>query len=196
MKSEGKKISRTNWRYYARTLHRDFGYVFASLIIIYSLSGIALNHIKDWNPDFSIERKDISLPDKVNRKEDVTEKTVLHWAELVGEKHYLTYDFPTDNQIKIYFDNASMLINLGEKSANYEKLSRRMIFYESNLLHRNVLAWWKWISDIFALSLILITILGIFILRGEQGIFGRGGWLLITGITVPVIGIAIYYISS
>ena len=41
--------------------HRDLGYFFSVLILIYCISGIALNHVDDWNPDFIISKKNISF---------------------------------------------------------------------------------------------------------------------------------------
>ena len=35
-----------------RVSHRDIGYLIAGLTIIYALSGIALNHKNDWNPNY------------------------------------------------------------------------------------------------------------------------------------------------
>jgi len=42
-------------RKWNRIIHRDLGYIFFGMSIIYGLSGIALNHIGDWNPDYIIK---------------------------------------------------------------------------------------------------------------------------------------------
>ena len=34
-------------------VHRDIGYVAVALTLAYGLSGIAVNHIDDWNPNYS-----------------------------------------------------------------------------------------------------------------------------------------------
>ncbi|MCB9896195.1 MAG: hypothetical protein H6839_17320 [Planctomycetes bacterium] len=36
-----------------RSLHRDFGFFAVGLTFIYALSGLAVNHINDWDPSFS-----------------------------------------------------------------------------------------------------------------------------------------------
>ena len=41
--------------------HRDLGYFFSSMILVYCISGIALNHVDDWNPDFVIHKKTIAI---------------------------------------------------------------------------------------------------------------------------------------
>ncbi len=37
-----------------RILHRDLGYFFFGMTIIYAVSGIALNHRHQWNPNYII----------------------------------------------------------------------------------------------------------------------------------------------
>ena len=48
-----------NWRRWNRVLHRDLGYFFFGITLIYSISGIALNHIADWNPSYVITTKEV-----------------------------------------------------------------------------------------------------------------------------------------
>lgn len=81
---------------------------------------------------------------------------------------------PSPGKVKIYYDNASLLIDFTTNSGKYEKIIRRPVFYESNLLHRNSIRGWKWVSDIFAGMLIIISVTGLFILKGKKGISGRG----------------------
>ena len=34
--------------------HRDIGYFFAGLTVLYAISGVAVNHIDDWNPSYVV----------------------------------------------------------------------------------------------------------------------------------------------
>ena len=43
-----------HWRKLIIATHRDVGYFFAGLTVIYAVSGVALNHIDDWNPNYVI----------------------------------------------------------------------------------------------------------------------------------------------
>jgi hypothetical protein len=54
-------------------------------------------------------------------------------------------------------------------------------------LHRNSIKGWKWASDVFAVMLILISITGLFILKGKKGLTGRGKWLIAAGALPPLI---------
>ena len=175
--------------------HRDLGYFFSSLIIIYSISGLALNHVDDWNPDFIIQKKTIQIPKSYQRTE-INNELVKAFSEQVGEDHFKLYDFPTSNQVKIYYDNASLHINLDDRSGHYESITKRPLFYESNVLHRNSLKGWKWISDIFALMLIIISITGLYILKGKYGFRRRGIWLFLAGLLLPLVAVILFYYMS
>jgi hypothetical protein len=41
------------WRPRLRGLHRDFGYLVVGLTFVYAASGLAVNHIEDWDPNFT-----------------------------------------------------------------------------------------------------------------------------------------------
>jgi len=43
------------WNKWNRIIHRDFGYLCVGLTIIYAVSGIAVNHVDTWNPNYSTE---------------------------------------------------------------------------------------------------------------------------------------------
>ncbi|MDZ7764514.1 MAG: hypothetical protein U5K00_08820 [Melioribacteraceae bacterium] len=44
-----------------RILHRDIGYLSVGLIIVYGISGIAVNHVDIWNPNYIIEKDSLSI---------------------------------------------------------------------------------------------------------------------------------------
>jgi hypothetical protein len=176
-----------NWRKLNRVLHRDFGYFFAATSIIYGLSGIALNHIKDWNPSYVVNTKTIQVHDLPSR-EDITRNYVLAFLGRINETdNFKKYYFPKDNRLKIFLDGGSVVINLDNGEGVIEKLRRRKVFHDMNYLHYNPGKWWMWFSDIYAGALILLSVTGLFILRGKNGIKGRGAWLTLAGLIVPLI---------
>ncbi len=180
-----KKIRRLNI-----VTHRDLGYFFSSLIVVYCLSGIALNHINDWNPDFVITKDSVSV-EKTYTREEISDETILKFSGLVGHESFKVYDFPTHDQVKIYYDNASLHVYFRDGVAIYENVSRRPIFYQSNILHRNNIKGWRWFSDVFALILIVINVTGVFILKGKHGVLGRGKWLIAAGALPPIIALVL-----
>ena len=50
-------------RKWNRIIHRDMGYIFFGMSVIYGLSGIALNHLDDWNPNYIIKIREVILED-------------------------------------------------------------------------------------------------------------------------------------
>ena len=183
----GNKLRRWNVAW-----HRDLGYFFSSLIIIYCISGLALNHVNDWNPDFIIHKEPVQLH-KTYERSAVNDKVITEFGKMVNEDSYKVFDFPTNNQVKIYYDNATLHINLETGAGIYERVLKRHVFYETNVLHRNSLKGWKWVSDIFAIMLIVISITGLFILKGKYGLRQRGVWIILAGLLLPVAAITLFY---
>ena len=185
-----KKLRRWNVAW-----HRDLGYFFSSLIIIYCISGLALNHVNDWDPDFIIHKQEIKLTSTYSRSQ-VTPAVISSMSQQAGEPDYKVYDFPTDNQVKIYYDNATLHVNLESGIGKYERVVKRHVFYESNVLHRNSLTGWKWVSDIFAIMLIIISVTGLFILKGKYGFKRRGVWIVSAGLLLPIAAVLIFYFMA
>lgn len=172
--------------------HRDFGYFFSSLIVIYCISGIALNHVDDWNPDFIISRDTVHM-DRRYERSAINPESITEIGKTVGENEYKVYDFPTHDQVKIYYEDASLHLHLHSGVGIYEQVARRAVFYESNVIHRNSVRGWKWAADVFAFMLIVITMTGLFVLRGKYGISGRGKWLIAAGTVPPILAILILH---
>lgn len=180
-----------NIRRLNNSLHRDVGYFLSGLIFVYCISGIALNHVNDWNPDFIIQKRTITLEHAFTR-EEITAERIADFTALVGEATPKVHDFPTSSQVKIYYDNASLLLDFVAKTGIYESVHRRPLFYETNVLHRNSLKGWKWASDVFGALLIFLTLTGWFILKGKNGVLGRGKWFIAAGMLPPIAAIIIF----
>ena len=69
----------------------------------------------------------------------------------------------------------------------YESLARRPLISTMTTLHYNPGKWWTWFGDAFALSLVIITLTGIFMLKGKKGLFWGGGIELLVGMLIPVL---------
>ena len=181
-----------NWKSikrWTRNIHRDLGYFLSALLIAYCISGLALNHSDSWNSDFMLHKDTIAIPTEITSMNMNNKETILKLSALVKEDAYKVYDYPTSDQVKIYFDKASFHVNLKEGKGLYEQIHRRPVFYQTNLLHRNSIKHWKWVADVFAILLIGINLTGLFILKGKYGITGRGLWLMLLGFLPPLIAL-------
>lgn len=161
-------------------------------MVLYALSGLAVNHIGDWDPNFIIKRQDITI-DLPSEKPFIDKQSVLNALIPLGEaSNYRSHDFPSPHKLKIYLDNGSVAVDLRHRTGVYETVRRRPFFYQSNTMHLNPQRWWRIFSDLFAVGLIAITTTGLFVLKGRRGITGRGAVLACAGLIIPVIFLFVF----
>ena len=175
-------------RKWSRILHRDIGYFFIGTTLIYALSGIALNHMGDWNPNYSVEVDEfqtaIPLAKTGNEKANISKLLAEVAPKEVYKKHY----YPENNLLKIFLGGgSSVVVNTANGNGRVEYLKKRAIFYHSNYLHYNPHKWWMWFSDAFAGALILFAITSFFMVKGKKGMIGRGGIYTVLGFIVPLL---------
>jgi len=175
-----------------RITHRDIGYLIAGLTIIYAVSGIALNHKNNWNPNYIFDNRTFTTKTQINRESfnDETASTILN--EINAGSAYKTFHFPTGNKVTLFIDGGFVQINSLTGEGVIEKISKRPLFYQLNFLHYNPGKWWKYFSDVFCVALILVTVTGLFIIKGKNGITRRGAILTIIGFILPLLFLLIY----
>ncbi|MFA6403669.1 MAG: PepSY-associated TM helix domain-containing protein [Salinivirgaceae bacterium] len=119
----------------------------------------------------------------------------MNFLDTINEKdHFKKYYFPSETTLKIFIDNGSVMVNTKTGEAHLEKLSRRPVFHQFNYLHYNhAKRLWTWFADIYAVALLLLAITGLFMIKGKQGITGRGAWLTALGIIIPLL-LYLYYV--
>ena len=182
-----------NWRKINNILHRDVGYFFVGMTIIYSLSGIALNHIDDWDPNYNIDNKSVQIDANMlgSSMSSVEVSQLIDYLRIDKKvkKHY----YPNPQTLKIFLHGGSLTINTRTGNGLLETVDRRPIFYEVNYLHYNHTKFlWTWFSDIFAVGLILLAFTGLFVLRGKNGLKKRGVWFVLVGIIIPLVFLLTY----
>jgi hypothetical protein len=161
--------------------------------VIYGLSGIALNHLDDWNPDYIIKTETLRLTDLPDPASIDRSKAESLLERIDPEFRYKSHFFPADNLLKIFVKQGSATIDLNSGNTYIEILKRRKLFYEVNFLHYNKpKKLWTWFADAFAVALILMAITGLFMIRGRKGITGRGAWLTAVGVAIPLIFLLLY----
>ena len=175
-------------RKWSRILHRDIGYFFIGTTIIYGLSGIALNHMNDWNPNYKVEIEHFQTKIPLANDADIKENVLQLLAETAPNETYKKHYYPQNNRIKIFLKGgSSIVVNTTSGEGRSEFLRKRIAFYEVNYLHYNPNKWWMWFSDIFAGALILFAITSLFMVKGKKGITGRGGIYTVLGIIIPLV---------
>ena len=90
-----------NMRKLLRVLHRDFGYFFTGMTLIYCVTGILLNHTRDWNPYYSIDirKVELNLPldTSLINKELLTSK-----LEPIGVQGLRSFYYPKPGTVKLF----------------------------------------------------------------------------------------------
>ena len=183
-------MAKYTWRKWFRIIHRDFGYLFFGVTLIYAISGIAINHLDDWNPNYIITTTKV----QTELGQGASKAEIFDMLEEFGERSkYKNHYFPDNTNLKIFLKDGNFYVNLNSGKGLIEKNKRRALFREMNYLHYNPVKWWTWFSDLYAGALIALSVTGIFLVRGKRGITGRGAWLSILGIIIPIIYLFIYY---
>ena len=173
-------------------LHRDIGYFFIGTSLIYGISGIALNHLNDWNPSYTVNLKPINTA--LDIRKGVSEEVILQLVDESGDGiSYKSHYFPDDNTLKVFLKGGSnLIVNTNTGVGRSEFLKRRAVFYEVNYLHYNPNDWWMWFSDIFAGALIFLAFTSFFMVKGKKGATGRGGIYIALGFIIPIVFLIVF----
>lgn len=177
---------RKRWRAWLRALHRDAGYLAVGLTFVYAASGIAINHIDDWNPNFETVSRTHHLAGPIPADEQAATAYVL--AELDIEETPREAYKVADTQLEISFDGRTLIVETDTGTVFDEAEESRFFLRVANWLHYNRgKAAWTYIADGYAAFLLFLALSGMFMLRGRQGLIGRGAVLVIAGAAVPIL---------
>lgn len=177
-------------RKWSRIIHRDLSYFFSGVIIIYAISGFMLNHKRDFRPNYTINTYDFNIEGPYPLlQEQFSEERVLAILESYKEvDNYNRHSFSNDEIMTIFLKGGSTIkVDLSNGNGIYVQHKTRPIISQFNRLHYNPHRGWTIFSDVFAFSLIVITITGLIMTRGKNGLRGRGGIEFIIGIMIPLL---------
>jgi hypothetical protein len=166
--------------------HRDLGYFFAGITVIYAISGIAVNHVADWNPNYSLETTTHQLEPRAGLAPPEVAAAVASALAIDGEPNATVPTRP--GEVRVFYDQRTLIVSLEDGRVVDEHASTRPGLYEMNYLHLNHgKGFWTWYADLYAVGLLILAVTGIFIIPGKKGLGGRGRWLLIAGIAIPLL---------
>lgn len=182
----GPRATGRRWRPWLRALHRDAGYLAVGLTLIYAISGLAVNHIEDWDPNFvSFERTHaigVPLP-----ADDAAAAAEVLDQLGIGERPLDVYR-ASETQLEILFEKRSLHVQTATGVVVEEGQRDRTLLRVANWLHLNRgKKAWTWVADGYAVFLLFLATSGLFMLPGRRGLRGRGAVLVGLGVTVPVL---------
>ncbi len=182
-------MSKKKIRKWNNLIHRDVGYFFFGLTLIYSISGIAMNHkvMKHWDPEYIVNNYSFTS-DLDLKQETITEEKVLLLLKELGEtKNLKKFYYPNKKTLKIFIKGGNIVFNLKTKEGEIETARKRQVFNQVDWLHYNPNLWWTYFSDIYAVALIVLAITGLFVIRGKKGIKWRGAIIATIGLLFPIL---------
>jgi len=184
MSQNGPARRRFKWRRWNNVLHRDLGYLGVVLTVIYAISGIAVNHIHDWNPNYKIEHvvrtlEPIPASDKATMVGLAVERLDLPRPERSFR--------PSPEILQLFYEGWSVEVDVAAGRAVIERPHERVLLRDFNFLHLNhARGLWTWFADAYAALLLLLAVTGMFVLKGKKGLTGRGKWFVVAGLVIPV----------
>lgn len=169
-----------------RAAHRDIGYLLVGLTFVYAISGVAINHIDDWNPNFEDQKQTIELGKSLPDDTDAAVAVVLERLDIAAEPASVE-DYGAE--LEIYIGKSRAIRADRESGTIFDDHQEPRFFLRmANWLHYNRgKAAWTYIADGYAILLLFLATSGLFMLKGRKGLIGRGAVLVILGVAVPIL---------
>jgi hypothetical protein len=181
----GAKTKKFQWRVWLRAIHRDVGYTAVGLTLVYAASGLAVNHVAEWDPNFRNYTREttVAVPLPADDQE---------LARYVGAKLDVKENpkevYRTDEEVEILYDHRTLHVNIATGHVLDQEQKPRFLLRVANWLHLNRgKKAWTYFADAYAAGLLFLAMSGMFMLKGRQGMIGRGAIFVTIGIAIPVL---------
>jgi hypothetical protein len=172
------------WRVLLRAIHRDAGYTAVGLTLIYALSGLAVNHVADWDPNFKNATRETMITVPLPADDDELARVV--GAEL-GARETPKEIYRNGDEVEILYDHRTLHVNTATGHVLDQEQKPRFLLRVANWLHLNRgKKAWTYVADTYAAALLFLATSGMFMLKGRQGMFGRGAFFVAIGVAIPV----------
>lgn len=112
----------------------------------------------------------------------------------MGESSEYSDSFrPDSSSLEIFTEDGLISVELITGDMRLERVKSRTLLRKANFLHLNhAKKLWTYVADLYAIALGLLTMTGLFVLKGKKGITGRGAWLTGMGLLIPVVFLWLY----
>ncbi len=156
------------------------------MTLVYAVSGLAVNHISSWNPNY-IKAQEVRQIPAMEPSEPVEILIQKAQASLQPVGRFKSSYQPDDATLQLFYEQATYSVDLPTGKVLVDTTRPRPVLYALNQLHVNgPKRLWTVIADLYALSLIVLALSGLFILKGPKGLRGRGLWLVGAGAAIPL----------
>lgn len=186
--TENRRKKPIRVRPWVRAIHRDVGYFAVGLTFIYAFSGLAVNHIQDWDPNFHQIQKTHQLPDvaALPKDDQALATHVLKTLSIEGTPSDVYRATETRLEISLE-DGGTVHLDSSTGQVFEERQEARFFIRVANWLHLNRgKKAWTYVADAYAVFLLYLATSGLFMLPGRKGLLGRGAIIAVAGALVPV----------
>ena len=186
MNENAKKKRPLNWRPWLRALHRDFGYLVIGLTIIYAVSGLAVNHVADWDPSYTQIERTHQLAGPLPKAD--AELAARVRQELGIDEEPIEVYRASDTRVEIVFDKKTLHVDTKAQTVLEEGQDPRPLLHVANWLHLNRgKKAWTYVADGYAVLLLFLALSGLFMIKGRKGLLGRGALIAGLGAALPIV---------
>lgn len=174
---------RRRWRPWLRAVHRDAGYLAVGFTIIYAVSGLAINHIAAWDPNFTATERTLTITPISDELPDAEAVDRVIAATGTGAPDDV---FRAGDELHLTYASGTEVTAIGD-TVTVQARSSRFFLRVANWLHYNRgKRAWTYLADLYAIMLLYLAISGVFMIKGRLGLQGRGALLISLGIAVPL----------
>lgn len=172
-------------RAWLRAVHRDIGYLAVGLTVVYALSGLAVNHLKDWDPNFTQVKQTHQLAGPFPKDDRAAAHQALQELGVTTPPEDVFR--VSDTELEIVGGDVTYHLNPKSGTLMVEGQRPRFLLRTANWLHLNRgKKAWTLIADGYAVFLLFLASSGLFMIRGPKGLVGRGAILAALGAAVPI----------
>ncbi len=182
---EVRTKKRRSARRVLRAIHRDAGYLAVGLTLVYAISGLAVNHLEDWDPNFvEVEQRWTLGP--LEGEPDSVAAAVLARTGVAGPIDEVYEE--TADELSILVGESTLHVTRPSGEVYLEGRRPRFLLRAINWLHLNRgKKAWTYVADAYAVALLFLALSGIVMLPGKKGLIGRGGLMVAAGVAVPIL---------
>ncbi len=168
-----------------RAIHRDAGYLGVGLTLVYALSGLAVNHVSDWDPSFRQVAVTHQLSAPLPSGADAAAEHVLSSLRITERPREIYA--AGDDSVEVVFDRRTLHVTPSTGKVIEEGQAPRFLLRAANWLHLNRgKKAWTYVADGYACVLLYLAISGLFMIPGKKGLLGRGALLAALGAAIPI----------
>jgi hypothetical protein len=172
-------------RTWLRAIHRDVGYSAVGLTIVYAASGIAVNHLVDWDPNFTHVTTTHELGGPLPDDDQAASRSIL---AALGVRETPKEVYREGDEIEVLLERRTLHVVAATGHVVDEAQRSRPFLRVANWLHLNRgKKAWSYFADAYAGALLFLALSGLFMLPGRKGLFGRGAVFVLLGASIPIL---------